>query len=139
MSLRYEMWAAPVNPEWCAWLVNQRQDRPRIEAVYPIVDNETCGPIDGTPRDDQHFCVCFTPKDQRKVWLMLNGLEEPLYDNPDVVVLRAIGQMNHNEMRDRLEQAIRVLRAYPKGQDDGTWLRHRQWLLKHFIPEDKPT
>ncbi len=79
---RYDMWAAPSNPYYIKWFLDsikkgkQIKDKPLVEAIYPIVDTKTCGPINGFPRADQFFCVCFNEKDQRRLWHILNGIKE---------------------------------------------------------------
>lgn len=77
---RYVMWAAPSNPAWLGWvfrknLEKDKDNAPFPEAVYPIVDNDTCGIIDGEPRPDQYFCICFDADSQRKVFNALNGIK----------------------------------------------------------------
>jgi hypothetical protein len=43
--------------------------------------------------------------------------------------------MDIDEVREELEIAIKLVREYPTGQSDGTWIQRRQWFLKHYIPE----
>jgi phosphate uptake regulator len=59
------------------------------------------------------------------------------YDNHDAAIAHAIAVMGDGEVRDLLERAVRVLRDYPKGQDDGTWRQCRTWLLQTFLNEDQ--
>lgn len=44
--------------------------------VWPIVDNETCGEIDGYPTAEQWFCVAFDFKAQGVICDALNGAAE---------------------------------------------------------------
>lgn len=42
--------------------------------IWPIIDRETCGPIDGFPREDQFFAVAFTSASQA---VIANALNKP--------------------------------------------------------------
>jgi len=44
----------------------------RFETLWPIVDKETAGDIDGFPRPDQMLCFAFSPSDQEKICEALN-------------------------------------------------------------------
>ena len=44
----------------------------RFEILWPIVDNETCGAIDGFPRPDQMCAFAFSPTVQREICDALN-------------------------------------------------------------------
>ena len=41
--------------------------------VHPIIDRETCGPIDGYPKESQWFAVAFSATDQEEIAAALNG------------------------------------------------------------------
>jgi hypothetical protein len=41
------------------------------DVVYPIVDNETCGMIDGYPKPEQMLCWCPSSEKQSQVVTML--------------------------------------------------------------------
>lgn len=76
---RYVMWAAPANPSWLDWALKSAKTRekkaPFPDSIWPIVDNDTCGVIDGSPRPDQYFCICFDSESQKKVFDALNGIK----------------------------------------------------------------
>lgn len=58
------------------------------------------------------------------------------FDEVDEDVTTIACDMDRNECVRMLVRAVKVLRTYPKGQDDGTWLKHRQWVLEYFLPEE---
>ncbi len=69
---RYEEWAGTGIPK--CWKDLGFDDPSGV--VWPIVDNETCGPIDGTPEQEQWFAVAFTPAAQAMICKLLNDDEE---------------------------------------------------------------
>lgn len=72
-TIRYEMWCGSGLPKGWAEAMGIEYDG---DTVWPIVDSETCGPIDGTPRPDQ--MLCWAPSSEKQVILfkILNGLED---------------------------------------------------------------
>ena len=50
------------------WLEDSR-------VIWPIVDSEICGPINGFPRPDQWCAVAFDPDLQARICRLLNELE----------------------------------------------------------------
>ena len=52
-------------------------------AVHPIIDRETCGPIDGYPKESQWFAVAFCATDQERITAALNG-ENRVLSQPEI-------------------------------------------------------
>lgn len=50
----------------------------RFETLWPIVDNETCGPIDGYPKPKQMMAFAFTPSAQAAICNALNSVENSI-------------------------------------------------------------
>ena len=65
---RYEQWAGTGIPK--EWKSFGFKDPSGI--VWPIVDTETCGPIDGFPSPDQWYLVAFDSDVQAKILALLN-------------------------------------------------------------------
>jgi hypothetical protein len=40
------------------------------------------------------------------------------------------------QLKQDLQEALEVLKSYPKGQDDGTWIKRRQELLDKYTQQD---
>lgn len=78
--MRYGMWAGQVVPQWFTDTMS-REGKEVPGAIWPIVDNDTCGEIRVEPKVSQMLCVCFRPEDQRLVfdalefyqWALRNG------------------------------------------------------------------
>lgn len=60
-------------------------------------------------------------------------------DETDAAVVVRIADMDDSEAREELAKAVRILRRYPTGQDDGSWRQHRQWFLENYLPEEQCT
>lgn len=75
---RFEMWVGQGLPK--GWAENMGMAGEDVgDVVWPIVDNQTCGPIDGYPRPEQMLCWCPSSEKQQEVLLALraaNGLCE---------------------------------------------------------------
>ena len=78
MNKRYAMWVGICIPEWLISVLDGKKPKSSEPAVWPIVDNETCGEIEGEPRPDQFFCVTFNSEDQRKVCNALNASQSAI-------------------------------------------------------------
>ena len=70
MTDRYQMWAGQGLPK--AWAENMGVEPG--DTVWPIVDSETCGAIDGFPKPDQMLCWCPSVEKQQTVFRLLNAL-----------------------------------------------------------------
>lgn len=71
-SMRFEMWAGMGLPK--GWAENMGLKGDDVgDVVWPIIDKEMCGPIDGFPRPDQMLCWCPSSEKQRQVFEMLNN------------------------------------------------------------------
>jgi hypothetical protein len=57
----------------------------------------------------------------------------------DKKIREAVVDLDVSDCHDELIKAIKILREYPKGQSDGAWIKHRQWFLENFIPEEECT
>ena len=71
--MRYEAWAGMGLPK--AWAENM--GREAGDSVWPIVDSETCGPINGWPTPEQMLCWCPSSEKQSQVLKELNKKEQP--------------------------------------------------------------
>jgi len=69
---RYEMWAGICSKEWIKWvsgMVRGKHDpEPKIDAIWPIIDRETCGEISMEPRPEQVFCFAMSNEAQRIIY-----------------------------------------------------------------------
>jgi len=68
---RYHAWAGIGNMKMWESVLNDLL-LPEVNAIWPIVDSETCGEIKGFPTPKQFFCVTFSSMDQQKVTDALN-------------------------------------------------------------------
>ena len=66
---RYEAWAGTGWPRGWAGEMGFVSDS---GIVWPIVDIETCGEIDGKPKPEQWCCIAFDPKTQSLICKLLN-------------------------------------------------------------------
>jgi len=67
---RFSCWAGQGLPK--GWAENMGLTGDNVgDSVWPIVDNETCGAIDGSPRPDQMLCWCPSSEKQSQVVEML--------------------------------------------------------------------
>lgn len=73
MNKRYIMWAGMGIPEWLTAVLDGKKAKPEEPAIWPIIDDETCGEIQGEPSPDQFFCVAFTSATQRIICNALNA------------------------------------------------------------------
>lgn len=60
-------------------------------------------------------------------------------DERDRAVRVAVMDLDDSDCRDELVRAIKILRDYPRGQSDGAWIKHRQYFLENFCPEEECT
>ncbi len=68
---RFSCWAGQGLPRGWAQNMGGRFADFDGDVVWPIVDNETCGPIDGYPKPDQMLCWCPSAEKQSQVVTML--------------------------------------------------------------------
>ena len=73
MNKRYTMWAGMGIPEWLISVLDGKKPKSAEPAIWPIIDNETCGEIQGEPTPDQFFCIAFTSATQRTICNALNA------------------------------------------------------------------
>lgn len=83
---RYQCWAGVSHENYldvmASILDGSRQDwikkvkEMRFETIWPVIDNETCGQIEGFPKPNQMMCFCFDPKDQARVAKAMNQLDQ---------------------------------------------------------------
>ena len=67
---RFSCWAGTGLPK--AWAENMGFRGEQVaDSVWPIVDNQTCGPIDGYPKTEQMLCWCPSVEKQSQVVSML--------------------------------------------------------------------
>lgn len=66
--MSFEMWAGTGYPE--SWAKTTGVDSG--VTVWPIINKETCGTINGYPRPDQWYCVALDHKDQERICNALN-------------------------------------------------------------------
>lgn len=64
---RFNCWAGQGLPRGWAENMGGRFADFDGDVVWPIVDSETSGPIDGFPRPDQMLCWCPSPEKQSQV------------------------------------------------------------------------
>lgn len=67
---RYEAWAGTGWPRGWAGEIGFGS---RSGVVWPIVDTETCGEIDGQPKPEQWCCIAFDANTQRLICDLLNN------------------------------------------------------------------
>jgi len=70
---RYEAWAG--RSSW-AGLGIPGELLNTTRTIWPIVNLETCGPIEGSPTVDQFYAVVFDPDEQERICNLLNAVEE---------------------------------------------------------------
>lgn len=71
MKIRYECWAGRGIPK--EWEYFGFEDPSGV--IWPIVDLETCGPIDGYPKPEQWYCVALDHNIQDRICRLLNKEE----------------------------------------------------------------
>lgn len=71
---RYSMWAGQGLPIGWARQMGLPEDEIG-DVVWPIVDDQTCGPINGSPRPEQMLCWCPSSEKQRIVFALLNDID----------------------------------------------------------------
>lgn len=73
--MRYQAWAGIGNPDVIKSFFDGTP-RPNIDAIWPIVDSEHCGGINGYPDLSQFFCVAFSSVSQQKITDALNEYDK---------------------------------------------------------------
>jgi uncharacterized protein YdaU (DUF1376 family) len=77
---RFSMWAGIVTGEYIGYIADilhgNEAECPKIDAIYPIIDNKTCGVINGHPRVDQWLCACTSYENQSFICRALNAADE---------------------------------------------------------------
>jgi len=70
---RYEAWGGMASQTWMEYFLGETDIYPGITSIWPIIDNQTCGEIHGSPTIEQFFCVAFSPEAQQMLCKLLNG------------------------------------------------------------------
>lgn len=71
MNRRFTCWAGWYKPD--GHFFNNSKE---IDTIWPIVDNKTCGEINGEPRPDQFYCIAFSSEAQGNICRLLNEQEK---------------------------------------------------------------
>lgn len=72
MKKRFEMWCGTGWPKGWVKAFNLKIPEDECVVVWPIVDTETCGNIDGFPKPEQWYCIAFTSESQLEICNLLN-------------------------------------------------------------------
>lgn len=109
---RFECWMRRGLPRGLAKNMGGRFANFGGDFVWPIVDRETCGAIDGYPNPDQMLCWCPSAEKQRLVCDVLNMANQLVKPTDEVEVSKSYDVVIRCESQDSARRQLQWLEYY---------------------------